>query len=499
MGENQDLRERMVAERDGDLLNFLKSLEAKKEVKKENIMSMMVLGEGESGKTTLLQTLSGTKGKKFNVQTDGIEIKSFYLKGKSNHPKASKARDVRIAAYDFAGQKDYFVTHHLFLSARAIYLIVFKITNVDYSTIDYWINSIRSIALRSDEMPPQILLVGTHLDQMGDDILADRVVEGLREMYREPPYRVSGVVTVTATRPGGSSRMDELNYYLIEMCLRSPHIPRIVPHSYFSLSTRLRSLAAKGVHWIDKKDFVEMMEEVEGEMKNKGKEGKERLVRDALEVMSDGGTLLYIGTQGVEKVVLKLDWLFTVLTNIISPKHQFCREDGTLSTHDLPHLWKGTVDREDYPPLLQLLSHFGIAYVIPHDVPFMANNYNWMEGEQFFKDVGGDEEEGERDREGERDTQSYLSYSCLERSGEMRLFIPSRLTKGRDDALLRRLWDMDAALGERLETEHDFSDDEEFERDNEGEEKEEQDGAVHYFGEEEEKGEGEGEKEEKGE
>ena len=32
-------------------------------------------------------------------------------------------------------------------------------------------------------MPPQILLVGTHLDQMGD-VLADRVVEGLREMYR---------------------------------------------------------------------------------------------------------------------------------------------------------------------------------------------------------------------------------------------------------------------------------------------------------------------------
>ena len=58
--------------------------------------------------------------------------------------------------------------------------------------------------------------------------------------FSEPPYRVSGVVAVTATRPGASSRMDELNYYLTEMCIRSPHIPRIVPPSYFSLSIQLR-------------------------------------------------------------------------------------------------------------------------------------------------------------------------------------------------------------------------------------------------------------------
>ena len=43
-------RERVIGARDGELLNVLKSLEARKEVKKENILSMMVLGEGESGK-----------------------------------------------------------------------------------------------------------------------------------------------------------------------------------------------------------------------------------------------------------------------------------------------------------------------------------------------------------------------------------------------------------------------------------------------------------------
>ena len=49
--------------------------------------------------------------------------------------------------------------------------------------IEYWINSIRNIQLRTDELQPQILLVGTHLDRM-DDTTADNIVDQLREKYR---------------------------------------------------------------------------------------------------------------------------------------------------------------------------------------------------------------------------------------------------------------------------------------------------------------------------
>ena len=71
-----------------------------------------------------------------------------------------------------------------------------------------------------------------------------------------------------------------------------------------------------------------MMEEAEGgegeggeggEGEGGGKGGKRKgevMVKDALDVLSDGGTVLYFGTAGVDKVVLKPDWLFTVLTNV---------------------------------------------------------------------------------------------------------------------------------------------------------------------------------------
>ena len=54
----------------------------------------MVLGDGEAGKTTLLETLcSGGKSRMRNVQTDGIELRPFILKVRtSQNPKAVKVK-----------------------------------------------------------------------------------------------------------------------------------------------------------------------------------------------------------------------------------------------------------------------------------------------------------------------------------------------------------------------------------------------------------------------
>ena len=191
-----------------------------------------------------------------NVQTDGIETKSFKLKiGKSAHPKGIKVKEVDFVAYDFAGQRSYFVTHHLFLTARALYMIVFDITNLDYTIIEYWISSIRSIQLSADELQPQILLVGTHLDHM-DDVSADDIVDRLRERYRHAPYKVSGVVAVNGTQFGKFTRMNELCFYLTEMALRSPQVPQAIPRSFYDLKERLNVIANKdNVPWMSLEDF----------------------------------------------------------------------------------------------------------------------------------------------------------------------------------------------------------------------------------------------------
>ena len=59
--EKRELKERLLGTKDAELLDVLKQLEARKHLQQVNSLSLMVLGDGEAGKTTLLRTLCGEK------------------------------------------------------------------------------------------------------------------------------------------------------------------------------------------------------------------------------------------------------------------------------------------------------------------------------------------------------------------------------------------------------------------------------------------------------
>lgn len=69
---------------------------------------------------------------------------------------------IEFSSWDFAGQDVYYSTHHLFLSTRAIYMVVFNIVDFKSSKVDYWV---RSVLLRAPQAP--IIFVGTHVDEKG--------------------------------------------------------------------------------------------------------------------------------------------------------------------------------------------------------------------------------------------------------------------------------------------------------------------------------------------
>ena len=65
--------------------------------------------------------------------------------------------------YDFAGQQEYYVTHHVFLTERALYLLAFDLSKYKdgtYNTqVDFWLTSIQ------DRVPGStVIVVGTHAD-----------------------------------------------------------------------------------------------------------------------------------------------------------------------------------------------------------------------------------------------------------------------------------------------------------------------------------------------
>jgi hypothetical protein len=87
-----------------------------------NEAKLLLIGPGEVGKTWLLQALQGNIPQP-TESTKGIEISRQPLD--IPHP-TEKYRVIHFNCWDFGGQDNYQVTHQIFFSPKAIYLLVWK-------------------------------------------------------------------------------------------------------------------------------------------------------------------------------------------------------------------------------------------------------------------------------------------------------------------------------------------------------------------------------------
>ncbi len=107
---------------------------------------ILVLGEASVGKTSLIAALSeGKKRQELDGKgTSGIVRKLWPVKIQGNalapKPRSRGTETLRLNCWDFGGQEIYHSAHTLFLTHRAIYLIVIsKRDNERQNNIDYWL------------------------------------------------------------------------------------------------------------------------------------------------------------------------------------------------------------------------------------------------------------------------------------------------------------------------------------------------------------------------
>ena len=81
---------------------------------------VLLIGEGNVGKTSLSAALRGDAFVERRPFTHGIEIQPVVL----HHPDA--VEDMTIRLWDFGGQEVYRITHQFFFSQRALHLVVWK-------------------------------------------------------------------------------------------------------------------------------------------------------------------------------------------------------------------------------------------------------------------------------------------------------------------------------------------------------------------------------------
>ncbi len=145
-------------------------------------VKVMFLGNGRSGKTSLLRTLAKKPlalGDPGPPSTWGVDVDSLEdLLTPSKLDKLTNGGLPDISFWDFAGQLEYSAAHDFFMSHRqAVYVIIFSVAEERESQmnqVSYWL---RTVVAKGVSQHVRFLLVGTKVDLIEDGW--DSVVEKL--------------------------------------------------------------------------------------------------------------------------------------------------------------------------------------------------------------------------------------------------------------------------------------------------------------------------------
>ncbi|MCC3625370.1 MAG: leucine-rich repeat domain-containing protein [Microcoleus sp. PH2017_36_ELK_O_B] len=117
-----------------------------------NEAKLILIGEGEVGKSCLLGALREDEWLESRPTTHGIEIKPVII----THPDTDT--EISLNGWDFGGQPVYRPTHQLFFSAPAVYLVVWKPREgPQQGFVKEWITLIKH-----REPDAKVLVVATH-------------------------------------------------------------------------------------------------------------------------------------------------------------------------------------------------------------------------------------------------------------------------------------------------------------------------------------------------
>ena len=125
-----------VIERGGaELITYLRSLE---DAVIQYEAKLLLVGEGNVGKTSLVSALKGEEFIEGRPTTHGIEISPILFQ----HPDLSL--DMTLRAWDFGGQQVYRVSHQFFFTPRALFLVVWHARQgQDRDEVEDWLRRIK--------------------------------------------------------------------------------------------------------------------------------------------------------------------------------------------------------------------------------------------------------------------------------------------------------------------------------------------------------------------
>ena len=310
--------------------------------------------------------------------------------------------------WDFAGQPVYYATHPLFLTQRAVYLLVFDLsrglharadptvkqgmysmildnhdckTNLDY--LDFWMTWVASIAnqdenqqIRLDQSPmniPPVFLVCTHADEPcggADPFVLAREVFGSLETKSYKNQLYQDVFVVDNTKSGSKAECSEVKCLwekVLAVAKELPQMKKDYPIKWLRFEEALQTKVKEGQKWISLKEarlIASKLCHIEHE---------ERFAT-LLNFLHDQRILIHFDSPPLlnDMVILDPQWLVDLFTSVITVKPgpyegeerelwRRLQTEGILEYKLLELVWDPLlIPKEMFPSLLEIMKKFSL-------------------------------------------------------------------------------------------------------------------------------------------
>ncbi len=157
---------------------------------------------------------------------------------------------VTFKTWDFGGQKEYYATHQYFISKRALYLVVWKLSEEEkgITEIQNWLTNIQTRAPGSP-----VIIVGTHHDQLAKHrnyreisaylqrVIYERFVRPTGENETTSPYPPVMASVEVSSKTGFNVKLLAKIIYETAAQMKAPGfkdqalLEQKVPHTYLAL------------------------------------------------------------------------------------------------------------------------------------------------------------------------------------------------------------------------------------------------------------------------
>ena len=328
---------------------------------------------------------------------------------------AEDSCDIHSIMWDFAGQSVYYVTHPLFLTARAIYLLAYDLsqnphdiarpvvkqgvymefqdnfnlkTNLNY--LEFWLTSVASLTSQdkdhdigheSEVLPkklPAVFLVCTHADQPHNGRDPFKLAKEIFGTLKSKPYgaQLCDVFVVDNTKSGSRSECQEvmrLREAVLAVAKELPHVNEVLPIKWLRYEKALKMLKNNGYKWISLVQAKHLMSK-ECSINDDGE------MLTLLNFLHDLRLLIHFNetSQLNDVVVLDPQWLIDVFKEVITvrPYHwkdkrfldQWCKleGEGILEEKLLRHVWSSLIPRTEMCEcLIAIMDKFSLLCPLP--------------------------------------------------------------------------------------------------------------------------------------